>query len=280
MPVNDELGKRMKEYYENIPKNKLMRRTPVIIRLDGKAFHTFTKGFNKPFDKVLSNTMVDTMKFLCESIQGCVFGYCQSDEISLLLTDYKTFETEAWFDYEVQKVCSVSAAIATLAFNRLFSMYIDDYVRELLKVEGYCVEDERKYIETLKNALNKGALFDSRCFNIPKEEVVNYFYWRQLDAMRNSVQMVGQANFSSKELDHKTCENIKEMLLSQKNINWNDLPIWQQRGTCCYRYGDGRFENGEWKTKRKWMIDSHPPIFKNEGRMYIESIMRKENNDD
>ena len=274
MVINDNLGKRMKEYYENIPKNKLMRRTPVIIRLDGKAFHTFTKGFNKPFDKVLSNTMADTMKFLCESIQGCIFGYYQSDEISLLLTDYKTFETEAWFDYEVQKVCSVSAAIATLAFNRLFSMYIDNYVGELLKVEGYCVEDERKYIETLKNALNRGALFDSRCFNIPKEEVVNYFYWRQLDAMRNSVQMVGQTNFSHKELQFKSTKQIISLLETHCGINWHSLPIWQQRGSACIKHKVSvDYPDGTYVLRNKWKIDNEIPIFKNEGRKYIEKLM-------
>ena len=274
MVINDNLGKRMKENYEDIFKNKLMRRTPVIIRLDGKAFHTFTKGFNKPFDKVLSNTMADTMKFLCESIQGCIFGYCQSDEISLLLTDYKTFETEAWFDYEVQKVCSVSAAIATLAFNRLFSMYIDNYVGELLKAKEYSIEDERKYISTLNNALNRGALFDSRCFNIPKEEVANYFYWRQLDAMRNSIQMVGQANFSHKELQNKSCNDIQNMLLTQKDINWNNMPTYQKRGSACVRYEDCvEYPDGTHVLRNKWKIDKEIPIFKNEGREYIEKLI-------
>ena len=274
MPVNNDLGKRMKENYEDIFKNKLMRRTPVIIRLDGKAFHTFTKGFNKPFDKVLLNTMADTMKFLCENIQGCIFGYCQSDEISLLLIDYKTFDTEAWFDYEVQKVCSISAAIATLAFNRLFGMYIDNYVGELLKAKEYSIEDERKYISTLNNALNRGALFDSRCFNIPREEVTNYFYWRQLDATRNSIQMVGQANFSHKELQNKSCNDIQNMLLTQKDINWNNMPTYQKRGSACTRYEDRvEYPDGTYVWRNKWKIDKEIPIFKDDGREYIEKLI-------
>ena len=101
MPIHDELGTRMKEFYENIPKTKLMRRTPVAIRIDGKAFHTFTRGFNKPFDDVLISAMQDTMKYLCENIQGCVLGYTQSDEITLILVDYKRLNSSAWFDYEV-----------------------------------------------------------------------------------------------------------------------------------------------------------------------------------
>ena len=115
MPVHDNLGTRMKEYYEAIPKVRLMRRTPVAIRIDGKAFHTFTRGFAKPFDERLGNAMVRTMQHLCQNIQGCVFGYTQSDEITLLLVDYQTFETDAWFDYEIQKICSIAASMATMA---------------------------------------------------------------------------------------------------------------------------------------------------------------------
>ena len=117
MPVNDELGKRMKNFYESVPKTKLIRRMPVAIRIDGKAFHTFTKGFERPFDEVLMRTMQDTMKYLCENIQGCVLGYTQSDEITLILVDYQKLDTSAWFDYEVQKMCSISASMATMAFN-------------------------------------------------------------------------------------------------------------------------------------------------------------------
>ena len=119
--MKDDLGTRMKEY-ESVSKNFLTRRVPVIIRVDGKAFHTFTKGFVKPFDVVLMKTMQDTMKYLCENIQGCVLGYCQSDEITLVLTDYADIGTCAWFDYNVQKICSVVSSMATLEFNKKFSM--------------------------------------------------------------------------------------------------------------------------------------------------------------
>lgn len=120
MPVHDDLGRRMKEYYEQIPKTKLMRRTPVIIRIDGKAFHSFTKGFKRPFDDVLIESMQETMKYLCENIQGCVLGYHQSDEISLVLVDYHKLTSNAWFDYEVQKICSIAASMATMIFNKIF----------------------------------------------------------------------------------------------------------------------------------------------------------------
>ena len=113
--IKDDLGMRMKTFYEQVPKTKLVRRMPVAIRIEGNCFHTFCRGLAKPFSYTLINTMQETMKYLCENIQGCVFGYTQSDEISLILIDYKKLNSSAWFDYEVQKMCSVSASMTTVA---------------------------------------------------------------------------------------------------------------------------------------------------------------------
>lgn len=133
MGSNDSLGDRMKRY-ESVSRNFLTRRVPAVIRLDGKAFHTFTKGMRKPFDRILMNTMQLTMRELCKNIQGCVFGYTQSDEITLVLTDYATIQTDAWFGYNVQKMTSVAASMATLYFNQFFTRelfgQIDDYPDE------------------------------------------------------------------------------------------------------------------------------------------------------
>lgn len=275
--LNDDLGKRMKTFYEQISKTKLMRRTPVVIRIDGKAFHTFTRGFMKPFDDILMRTMQETTKYLCENIQGCVLGYCQSDEISLVLVDYQRFETSAWFDYEVQKMCSIAASMATLAFNRSFAKNVQKFISTIFSNEDTKIEDkdnkeEKKYIDTLKKALETGAMFDARVFNLPKEEVTNYMYWRQLDASRNSVQMVGQAYFSQKELHGKSCNIIQDMLMLQKNINWNDFPADKKRGSCVVK--EERFvcqDNGVIRTQ--WIIDRDIPIFKGDDREYIEKLI-------
>lgn len=186
----DDLGVRMKTFYEQIPKTKLMKRCPVAIRIDGKAFHTFTDGFQKPFDEMLIKSMQETMKYLCENIQGCVLGYTQSDEITLILVDYKKLTSSAWFDYEVQKICSIAASMATMAFNKAFEKNTKSF--DLLLAyndNGDDTEDNRKLLDIYNKAIKKGAMFDCRCFNIPKEEVTNLIYWRQLDASRNSIQM-------------------------------------------------------------------------------------------
>ena len=272
MPVNDELGTRMKEFYEGVPKTRLVRRMPVAIRLDGKAFHTFTRGFEKPFDEVLGRAMRGTMKYLCENIQGCVLGYTQSDEITLILVDYQNLNSCAWFDYEVQKMCSISASMATMAFNKFFIKEVEEWFSNQ---KPFTTETIRLYdLYHLKS--ETGAMFDARCFNIPKEEVCNLIYWRQLDATRNSIQMVGQANFSHKELQKKSCNMIQEMLFAEKGINWNDYPTYLKRGSCCIKTTiqnpNVDIKDGVYP-KSIWMIDLDIPIFKGDGRQYIDKLV-------
>ena len=246
------LGNRMKQY-EAVPKNYLCRRMPVIIRLDGKAFHTFTRGFDKPFDDVIEQAMKKTMIELCMNIQGCVFGYTQSDEITLVLVDYKKLTSSAWFDYEVQKMCSIAASMATMAFNKAFSF-------NLFTVAGL----DNDLLEVYRKAAEKGAMFDARCFNVPKEEVTNFVYWRQLDATRNSIQMVGQANFSQKQLQGKTCNAIQDMLFTEKGINWNDYPTYMKRGSACIKNYIGPLA---------WSIDKDMPILKGADRDYVDKLI-------
>lgn len=293
MNKNLELGNRMKNYYEQVSKTKLMRKCPVAIRIDGRAFRTSTRGFQKPFDEVLIKSMQETMKYLCENIQGCVLGYTQSDEITLILTDYKNIDSDAWFDYEVEKLCSVSASMATMAFNKAFEKNVKMFEHEM--VSYYIADYHDQIIQSAiyRKALDKGATFDARCFNIPREEVTNLLYWRQIDAIRNSIQMVGQANFSQEELQNKLRNDIQDMLMTQKGINWNDLPTYQKRGSCCVKVNhfienekgtqicfpegcSNPFEDEETLTgvyRNNWIIDTEIPIFKGEGREYIEKLL-------
>lgn len=276
--AHDELGIRMKEYYEHRSRHYLTRRTPVIIRLDGKAFHTFTRGFRRPYDRVLHTAMQNTMKYLCENIQGCKVGYTQSDEITLLLTDYDTLQTDAWFGYNVQKMCSVAASMATLAFNKEFEKAVQEY--EFQWKHGLTPQDvqiqleQQQYMSVLNNAVKKGALFDARAFNIPKEEVVNCFIWRQQDATRNAIQMLGQAYFNHNELQGKSCSDIQEMLMTEKRINFNDMPTVFKRGTCCYKVTkphtvvDISDATEKIFDRSVWEIDTETPIF-TQDRNYI-----------
>lgn len=269
MPVHDELGKRMKGY-ENQSNKKLVKKQPVIIRVDGRAFHTFARKLNKPFDDLLIDSMYETMRYLCKNIGGCVLGYCQSDEISLLLQDYKNDETQPWFEYRVNKLCSVVASMATFAFNRFFENYASEFYDTCAKDEKLFMENQER-IKVLFDCCDRGALFDARAFTLPFNEVTNYFYWREADAMRNSVEMVGHANFSPKQLHKVNTDGIKKMLL-EKGIDYDKIPVYKQRGVCCIKTKMPSFSpDGHPVMRTVWVNDIDIPIFKGEGREYIES---------
>lgn len=279
-----DLAERMKGY-EKRNRYYLQRRMPVILRLDMRAGHSFTRGFKRPFDEVFIKSMQDTAKYLCENIQNCKLSYQQSDEITLLLVDYDKLNTDCFFDYRVDKLCSIAASMATMAFNRAFANNVGDYCTYTYE----CMDNTHEnYEHILSLAVEKGAMFDARCFNIPKEEVTNLLYWRQDDAAKNSIQMVGRAFFSHKELHKKSRNDIQDMLMTQKGINWNDFPTYQKRGSCCIkteekiteditiiknRFGEDGKKHVVNMKRPHWIIDTEIPIFKGEGREYIDRLV-------
>ena len=278
-----EFDKRMKNY-KYTSDQSLMRRTPVIIQIDGMHFHTFTQGLDKPFDEILVRSMQDTAKYLCENIQGCVLAYTQSDEINLLLIDYQRLDSQAWFDNRIQKLTSAAASLATLEFNRRFAERVR-IMRTMVLHENHPDNSNEKTHETVKylkkfGATKKGATFAACAFNLPQDEVTNFFYWRQQDAIRNSIQMVGQANFSHTELQHKSCEDIKQMLRDKSEATggtikpWEDYPMFLQRGTCIIKNEEVLDQDDPEIYKRfYWDVDENIPIFKGDGRNYINKLV-------
>ena len=204
-PDAKSLGDRMKEY-ESSSQLRLPRRMPVIIRLDGKAFHTWTKGLDLPFDDTFIGMMAATAKFLVDNIQGAVFAYGQSDEISIMLRNYDSLNTDPWYDNNIQKIVSVSASLATAKFNELAAQHLEN---------------------------PKLAFFDSRVWVMPKEEVVNYFIWRQQDATRNSIRAVAHHYLGHNAILGKNNNEVQDMLMAMDvPVNWNDYEIYKKRGYC------------------------------------------------
>lgn len=231
----DNLGDRMKGQYENRTRQMLPRRTYTVIRVDGKAFHTFTRHCEKPHDQRLADALDVAAIDLCEQAQGVMFGYVQSDEISVLLQDFATIQTDAWFDGNMQKIASVAASIVTAGFNA-----------------EYGIDGRPKH-----------AVFDARVFTIPDPvEVENYFIWRQNDATRNSVQGLAQAHFSHKQLHGKGQSEMHE-LLHGIGINWNDLPDDQKRGRGIVR-----------GTLSEWCVNRNIPIWTKERGWLTSRIPR------
>lgn len=235
------LGDRMKGY-ESVSRTKLIRRTPVIIRIDGKAFHTWTRSLvdvnTSPFSGYMNRAMTWTCQQLVNNIQNAKIAYTQSDEISILLNDWGKIATDQWFDGNIQKIVSVSASIATAAFN---------------------------HFNQENNPSLPLAYFDSRAFALPKEEVANYFIWRQQDATRNSVQMLGRFYFSHKEMHQKSVSDVQDMLMLTHDVNWNNIDTWMKRGSCVVPS----------KQEYNLGVDLDIPIF-TQDRDYIEKHLKED----
>lgn len=263
-----DIATRMKGY-EKSSKHYLTPRVPVMLRIDGRAFHTFTKGLTKPFDdEILLKAMRQTMRTLCEMIPGCVLGYTQSDEITLVILDQNT-QADPWFGFCQNKIESITASMATMLFNQAFCEACQDYDERLDFAMNYynniiinlqrpavgCVE-RINFVAPIKHAIAHNydviykkqkvfhdkyesklhtAMFDCRAFSIPREEICNNLIWRQQDATRNSIQQVAHTYFSHGELNNLSCDEIQEKLFQEKGINWNDYPTRLKRGSCCVR---------------------------------------------
>lgn len=254
----DSLGDRMKNFEDSF-RQYLPIRMPVIIRVDGSHFHSYTAKCKKPVDMGLIDCMNDTAIALCEAIQGAQLAYVQSDEVSILVTNYQELNTQSWFDNNLQKMVSVSASTASVNFT------LNSH-----KIWGSV--GVREPIPTLKP-----AYFDSRAFVLPKEEVTNYFLWRQNDATRNSVQMLARSLYSHKQLENKNNSELQELCF-QKGKNWNDCPTFQKRGRCIVKVKsikEGRNpKTGEiFQAERsEWAIDNEIPIF-SQKRDYIDNYV-------
>lgn len=201
----DKLGDRIKSEHEDTTRFFLEKKNYHILRLDGKAFHTYTKGCKRPYDEDLMSHMDEVAKKLCAQIQGAKFAYTQSDEITIVFTDFDTPETHLWFDGNIQKIASVSASMATAYFNQMRTDY---------------------------PAI---AFFDSRVFSISYQpEVFNVFIWRQLDAIKNSVQMQAHHYFGHKECENRHTGMLKEKL-AENGTPWDKSPEGFQRGRMIFK---------------------------------------------
>lgn len=253
MTIHDALGARMKERYEHRARQYLPRRTWTVLRLDGRAFHTYTRGLDRPFDQKLMDDLTAVAGFLCREVDGTALAYAQSDEISLVLTDFATPATEAWFDGNVQKMVSISAALATAKLNQLRP--------------------------------DRLGVFDSRAFTIPDPiEVENYLIWRQQDATRNSISMSAQALFSPAELHGKSSDVMQEMMWRRHRVNWNDYPDQFKRGTVVAPRIEVKPVTWEDKRtretrvtldveRRTWQVEA-PPVFTRDRAYLVDLIHR------
>lgn len=222
----------------------------MIIRVDGKAFHTYASKCEKPFDRALTYVMDQVALKLCNEIQGAELGYVQSDEVSVLVHSYKRFTSSSWFDNQVQKMVSVAAGIASSTFTRdSWRIWMDKSSPNAPPEVSDC----------------RPAVFDARAFVLPEDEVCNYFVWRQQDATRNSVQMVARSLYSHKQCNEKNRSELQEMIF-QKGQNWDAVETRWKRGRGIVKDA----------TSGAFIVDNEIPIFTTvEGRAYVEQHLVK-----
>lgn len=248
--MHDSLGDRMKNNYESRTRYAMGRRTYTVIRIDGKAFHTYTRGLERPFDADLMADIDSTASYVCKEVQGAKFAFVQSDEISILFTDFDCIDSQAWFDLDIQKICSVSASLATAKFNDLRRVRVGTF--------EHC-------------EATKLAHFDSRVFQLPTQtEVMNYFIWRQNDAVRNSISSVAQSLYSPKQL-HGVGQNQQQELIHQMGINWNDYTSGEKRG----RFIERELYEKDGATRSRW-ITKECPIFTQDNDWLLSRIPKNE----
>ena len=243
MIMNKNLAERMKEY-ESVSNLSLIKKLPVIIRIDGKQFHTFTQGLAKPFDPAISQSMIDTTKYLCKNIQNIKLGYTQSDEITLVLTDWDRNTTESFLGYKIQKLVSILASMTTMYFNKIFEYYQNLYHYSKIK-EG-------------------NAMFDARAFNVPLHEVENVLIWRQQDAIRNYVSSYARHLFGHKNIIGKSVKQMIEML-NQLEYPWEKFPPMYKHGVCVKKI---KLDDDN----TMWDSDLDTPVFL-ENRSYITEMI-------
>ena len=249
---HDAISTRMKTKYEDVFRQTLPQRTYGLLRIDGKAFHTFTKKLPRPYCPELAEALDTAAQTLCKTMQGARFAYGQSDEYSFLFTDFEDIDSEMWFNGNIQKIASVSASIFTAYFNQAW--------QEIIKMTSL-----------QKEHAGKIALFDARVFIIPnRTDVVNYFVWRQQDATRNSLSMLAASHFNHKELHGKKSADMHEML-HIKDINWNNEPTSFKRGRVIKRGNVTRTAKFVHKASGEmierpvhetpWIVDNDIPVF-------------------
>lgn len=245
----DSLGDRMKGYESAFTKDKLLPMIPAIVRIDGRAFHTFCRGLEKPFDQGLISLMKEVTIALVEE-SNAVVGYTQSDEISLILYN-EDYKSDMYFGGKVFKIISSLASLASAVFNKRLE----------------------HYLPKKKNTI---PTFDCRVWNVPnKSEVCNYLIWRGQDCSRNSIQSVGQSKFSHKELHGKNNSDVQDMLMDKYDYNWNDLEEGLKRGYFVRRNSENNIDSPSCKiftypilTKVENIEDvifqNSPPVMKEE----------------
>lgn len=248
-------------YYRNLTDYKLMPKTYVMLMLDGRSFSKFCKQFKKPYDEIFINMMNETANFLCKEIGNCKFAYVQSDEISIVLSDFVNINSDTWFSYRIEKICSIAASLATAKFNQLMTIHLLSNSKD------------DNFLESVNNM--KLVQFDCKCWNVPSyNDVFAWFLYRQIDCVRNSKQMAAQTYLPHKELCGKNTDEQIKLLKDKYEIDWHQYDDGKKYGRFIFKcvvsgYSEQLLSTFE---RTKWTVHNAFPLMGINGRERFDNL--------
>lgn len=260
-----------KSYYENTSFNFLKRNMPAVICISGEDYRKFTEKFQKPYDSIFLSSMQNTLAYLCEQVPGCIIGYTKEFDMTIIFDSPSNIETPSWYNYDTNKITTLTASMATLKFNKTFEKNAKSYV-----MSGNNFDETRKFtaMQGYVSAIESGALFTSKCFNIQTDQIAEYLFLQQKQTIDNAVQDMGLLYFKENELADKSSSDIQFMVFDKANVNFDSYPSEFKRGVACVKntYRDGELIS-PLKEAGAWVIDKHMPLLKPGNRAYIEDVL-------
>lgn len=261
-----------KSYYENTPFNFLKRNLPAVILISGEEYQKFTEKFQKPYDSIFLSSMQNTLVYMCSQIPGCIMGYTKEFDMTIIFNSPSNIETPSWYNFDINKITTLTASMATLKFNKTFEKSAKTYV-----MSGNNFDETRKFtaMQGYVSAIEEGALFTSKTFNIQPDQIADYLFLQQKQTIDNAVHEMGLEYFKEAELADKSSSDIQFMVFDKSGINFDSYPSEFKRGTACVK---NTIKDGELISPLKeagaWVIDKHMPLLKPGSRSYIEEVLK------
>ena len=263
-------GELIESYYESDSFDFLKRNMPIIIQIRLENYEKFIEKFLKPFDRLYVDSIQETLKHLCENISDCVFGYATEYSYTIVVCPSQNDEHIIGYNYDIQRMSTLAASMATLQFNRIFEKKAKTYV---MNGTNFDKTFKLNAMQVYVSSIEKGAAFSARCFNISKEGIYEYLHQQQKSCIENGIYEMGKTYLTESELEENSSGRVQFMVYEKEKINFDNYPTDYKRGTACYRK-KADFEESEASGQEQiWFIDKNMPMLKKENEEFIEQFI-------
>lgn len=260
-----------KSFYENISYNFLKRNETAAIIINGENYKEYSEKFQKPYDNIFISSMNKALIHMCSQIPTCLFGYTSCFDMAIFFSSPETFEQTSWFNYDTNRIATYASSVVTFEYNKVFEKTAKSYV-----MSGKNFDETRKFtaMQGYVSAIDAGAFFTAKCFNIKKDQIIDYIYLLQKQTIQDAVHEMGRIYFNDNELAGKTSSEIQLMVFDKAGLNFDSYPDPFKHGSFCVR----NFEhNGELivpeAEEGEFVIDESSPLLKPDSKTYIEKIL-------